>query len=188
MSNLMQLANLIERRNTIDSEIAALIGRPPHSGHTAEYVASAIFKIDLNASAATKADDGRFLDGPLQGRSVNIKYGSRRDGMLNLMGSLDPGDHPDVYLVLTGPTVGAISSRGLTVPWVIHAVYLFTSEELLQALSAAGRRPGTATSLRAQLWEAAMIFPEPRNPSLQLTARQREDLRLFSGSEASPLP
>lgn len=188
MSNLTQLAELIKRRNTIDGEIAALIDRPPHSGHIAEYVAAAIFGIDLHASASTKADDGRFVDGPLQGRSVNIKYGSRRDGTLNLVESLDPADHPDVYLVLTGPTVGALSSRGRTAPWVIHAVYLFASRDLLQALSARGRRPGVATSVLRELWEAAMIFPDPRYPIFQLTSSQRENLRLFQEGEASPSP
>jgi hypothetical protein len=188
MFNLSKLAHLIDRRNNIDNEIAALIGRPPHSGHIGEYVAAAIFGIDLHASAATKADDGRFTDGPLQGRSVNIKYGSRRDGMLNLVGSLNPADHPDVYLVLTGPTVGPISSRGLTAPWVIHAVYLFASKDLLQVLSARGRHPGIATSLRREVWEAAMLYPEPRNSLLQLTERQRADLSLFqdSGVPSSP--
>lgn len=185
MPGLTQLADAIRRRNTIDAEIAALIGRPPHSGHIAEYVASAIFRIDLHASAATKASDGRFSDGSLKGRSVNIKYGSRRDGMLNLVESLDPADYPDDYLVLTGPTVGAIPSQGLTAPWVIDAVYLFASQDVLEALSAHGRRPGIATSVRREVWEAARIFPESRNPRLHLTEDQRERLRLFQGNQSA---
>lgn len=179
MSQLAALAGLIQQRNAIDADIAALIGRPPHPGHIGEYVAAAIFDIDLHASAATKADDGRFASGPLAGQSVNIKYGSRQDSTLNLVESADPADHPDVYLVLAGPKVGAISSRGLAAPWVIHAVYLFVSRDLLQALSVRGRRPGTATSVRRDLWDAAMIYPEGHNARLELTTEQRDNLGLF---------
>lgn len=184
MANLPALANLINDRNAIDAEIAALIKRPPHSGHIGEHVAAAIFDIHLHTSASTKVDDGSFASGPLKGRSVNIKYGSRRDGNLNLVESTNLADHPEVYLVLTGPTVGAISSHGLTAPWVIDAVYLFLTAELLPALLAHQRRPGTATSVRRELWDAAMIYPEPRNTRMTLTAEQRHDLGLF----ASPVP
>lgn len=184
MPDLVQLAGLIQRRNSIDGAISTLIGRPSHSGHIAEYVAASIFGIDLHASAVTKAQDGRFAAGPLEGQSVNIKYGSRRDGTLSLVESVDRADHPDVYLVLTGPKVGTVSSRGTIAPWVIHAVYLFVSRDLLDALAVRGIQPGTATSVRRELWDAAMIYPEPRNPRLQLTERQREELGLFRGNEA----
>ncbi len=187
MPDLTRLAKLIQHRNNVDSEIAALIGRPPHTGHIAEYVAAAIFGIALHPAASTKASDGHFRARPLAGRSVNIKYGSRRHGMLNLIPSDDPAEHPDLYLVLTGPSIGPRPSRGRTAPWVIHAVYLFVSQNLLRELSARGKRPGIATGLRRELWEAAMIFPEPRNPRLELTDRQRSELRLFRGEATIPL-
>lgn len=179
MTELEQLAALIHRRNAIDSELATIIGRPAHAGHIGEYVAAAIFDIDLHSSAVTKAHDGYFRDGPLAGKSVNIKYGSRRDGLLNLAQSSDPADHPDLYLVLTGPTIGAVSSKGLAAPWVIHAVYLFESRALVEFLTGLGRTPGVATSVRKHLWEAAMVYPEASNPVFELNETQRQMLSLF---------
>lgn len=184
MPDLRRVADLIQRRNEIDSELAALIGRPPHSGHIAEYVTAAIFGIDLHRSAATRAHDGYFARGPLAGASVNIKFGSRRDGMLNLVQSVDPVHHPGYYLVLTGPIATTFSSVGLSAPWVIHAVYLFEGQELVEHLTSLGRRPGTATSVRRTTWDAAMIYPESRNPLLPLTDQERSELALFRGKEA----
>lgn len=181
MTELERLAALIHRRNVIDSELAVIIGRPPHAGHIGEYVAAVIFGIDLHPSAVTKAHDGYFRNGPLAEKSANVKYGSRRDGMLNLIQSSEPADHPDFYLVLTGPTIGAVSSKGLTAPWVIHAVYLFDSRALLEYLASRGIRPGVATSVRKQLWEAAMVYPDANNPALELTDSQRAALMLFRG-------
>lgn len=185
MTNLGQLAELIGRRNTVDAEIATLIGRPPHSGHIGEFVAAAIFGIDLHPSASTRTHDGFFRDGPLAGRSVNIKYGTRRDGMLNLAQSVDPADHPDFYLVLTGPIATTFSSVGLSAPWVIHALYLFESRPLVEHLTSLGRRPGVATSVRRERWSSAMIFPEPQNLLFELTTEQQSDLELFRGNEGS---
>jgi hypothetical protein len=106
--------------------------------------------------------------------------------MLNLVHSVDPADHPDFYLVLTGPTIGAVSSVGLKAPWVIHAVYLFDSRELVEHVTSLGRKPGVATSLRQARWIDAMIFPESQNLILELTTDQRSHLKLFRGGEGSP--
>lgn len=181
MSELERLATLIRQRNAIDNQLSTIIGRPPHSGHIGEYVAAAIFGIELNSGANVKAIDGHFHDGPLAGRSVNIKYGTRRDGMLNLVHSSDPVHHPDYYLVLTGPLATTFTSVGLTAPWVVHAVYLFESHALVGYLTKLGRTPGVATSVRKLLWESAMIYPDATNPTLTVTAAQRAMLALFSG-------
>ncbi|MGW6445419.1 hypothetical protein [Lentzea sp. NPDC055074] len=45
-------------------------------------------------------------------------------------------------------------------------------------LRARGRRIGTASSVRDELWDAAEIYPR-RNPSFPLTDEQREMLALF---------
>src|SRR3989442_1386327 len=55
---LEHLAALLRRRNEIDAEIGAAIGRPPTSGHLGEYVAAVVFGIKLEASAAAKGIDG----------------------------------------------------------------------------------------------------------------------------------
>ena len=65
MSNLEleQLASLLARRNAIDEQIAALIGRPAIRGHVGEWIAHEIFGVTLEESAVQKGFDGRFADG-----------------------------------------------------------------------------------------------------------------------------
>lgn len=70
---LGQLAGLLHKRNELDSAIARLIGRPAASGHLGEFIAARVFDIELEASAAARAIDGRFNGGALAGRSVNVK-------------------------------------------------------------------------------------------------------------------
>ena len=77
MEDLGLLASLIRQRNAAEIKIAAIIGRPASIGHLGEYIASKIFNIDLVRSASHKAIDGHFSDGPLAGRSVNIKWYAR---------------------------------------------------------------------------------------------------------------
>jgi hypothetical protein len=73
MDDLTQLADLIKKRNSLERQITALIGRPAQIGHIGEYIASRIFRIVLEESASHKSMDGRFSDGPLKGGTVNIK-------------------------------------------------------------------------------------------------------------------
>ncbi len=184
MIDLQVLASFIKIRNVVDGEIARLIGRPAHSGHIGEFVAAAIFDIELNANAAHKAIDGHFRSGPLVDRSMNIKYGTRRDGLMNLVASLDPKDHPDYYLVLTGPSVGAISSKGLSAPWVVQQVYLFEATDLLGKLAVTGVKIGVATSVRSAFWADAMIYPGGHEPTAAVVDDdQREALQLFQSAE-----
>jgi hypothetical protein len=90
------------------------------AGHLGEWLASRIFDIQLEESAATQGYDGRFRTGPLVGRTVNVKWYMKRTGLL------DTTDYPklDYYLVLTGPPAPAGSSRGLTRPWCVQGVFL----------------------------------------------------------------
>lgn len=181
MDRLARLADLVGQRSTIDREISAILGRPVHSGHFGEYVAGVVFGIDLNPSASARSHDGNFNDGALAGKTVNVKYATKRHGLLNLAASENLADHPDFYLVMTGPRVAPATSRGTVAPWVIHAVYLFESRQLLAVLATRGVRPGTATSVRRGLWEAAMVYPEARNQGLLMSEDQREALALFAG-------
>ena len=75
---LAQIARLLTERNAIDDTIAAIIDRPMTSGHLGEWIAAQVFDIELERSASTAAIDGRFRSGPLQGRSVNVKWSSSR--------------------------------------------------------------------------------------------------------------
>ncbi len=173
-AQLAELAKLLRERNTIDAQIAALIGRPPEKGHLGEYIAASIFGIQLQESAAHKGIDGHFTTGPLAGRSVNVKYYGMREGALAM--ALSGG--PDYYLVLTGPKSSTGSSKGLTRPFVIAAAYLFAHGALLAGITA--KLDPMATSVRAHLWDAAEVYPLATNPLLPLTEEQRAMLALFA--------
>lgn len=110
--HLQRLASLVKQRNAVDREIAQILGRPALPGHFGEFVASVIFGIALTDSASQKGIDGHFTDGPLAGRSVNVKFYTKNDGLLDV----NADSPPDFYLVLAGPRTPAESSRGKTRP------------------------------------------------------------------------
>ena len=116
---LSNLASLLVERNAVDARIAAIIGRPALVGHMGEYVASEILDIQLAASATQAGHDGRFRDGPLAGRTVNIKMYGKREGVLDI----NQEHVPDFYLVLSGPKSPAPTSKGSTRPFVIKEVF-----------------------------------------------------------------
>lgn len=92
---LRPLAKLIREKNSIEDEIARLIGRPALVGHVGEWIAGEVFNIELENSANQAGYDGRFKDGVLQGRTVNIKWYPKRDGLLDINESA----LPDYFLV-----------------------------------------------------------------------------------------
>jgi hypothetical protein len=186
VDDLERLAALITQLNAVNDQIAHLIGYPAHPGHIAEYVTAAVFDVALNTSKSHKGTDGIFRTGPCCGTTVNIKYKTKRDGGLDLSASVDPTDYPAWYLVLTGPTSGAGTSRDTSAPWVIQEVFLFGASDLLHALSLRGRRPGgiqpgIAASVHSALWHAAMIYPDSHNMHFVITDAQRRALSLFGG-------
>ena len=171
---LYRLASLIHQRNSLDAMITAVIGRPTLAGHFGEFVAAEIFDVKLHQSAANKGNDGLFARGSLSGKTVEIKYYPRNEGILDMkLESL-----PDLYLVLTGPRTAAGSSRGQTRAWIIEAVYLFDAVQLTRSLQ--GRKIGTATSVRRELWDEAEVYPNQNNKALELTSSQQKLLALFS--------
>ena len=172
------MASLIRQRNDVDREIAAVIGRPAHPGHIADFVAAEIFDIRLHESATHKGEDGRFASGPLAGRSVNVKKSSIDDGLLNIR----PDALPDFFMVLTGPRKPPESSRGTTQPWTIESVFLFEAAPLVERLRERGVRIGVATSVRRRFWDEAEIYPSPNNPALRLTPEQISLIEIFGGS------
>lgn len=175
MSDLHRLAELIAARNKIAADIADLIGRPAQLGHVGEYIAAQVFGIALETSAAHKGSDGRFLHGPLAGRSVNVKWSARHDGLLDI----NPEALPDDYLVFKGPKTGAVSSRGATRPWIIASIFVFDAQKLVEQLRERGIKPGIATSVAQPFWQAAEIYPTQRNEALMLSDEQRALLALF---------
>ena len=175
MKKLERLAKLIHAKNNIDDVIAEIIGRPSLIGHIGEYIASEIFKIELEPSAAEKGIDGRFTQGPLKGQTVNIKFYAKRENLLDI----NPGSLPDYYLVITGPKSDAVSSRDATRPWLISGVYLFNSQKLKNKLNNRGVKIGTATSVISKLWDEAEIYTDQRNSICPLSEEQVQQLRLF---------
>jgi len=159
-----RVARLVRDRNEIDAKIAAITGRPVVSGHLGEWIASQLFDIDLEVSAVAKAIDGRFTTGRLAGRTVNVKWYAKREGLLDM--TEDPS--LDYYLVLTGPESRAATSRGLTRPLSIAAVYLFDAPALLALQLARGAKVGIASSIPISAWKAAEIYPEATNTVLDV--------------------
>ena len=77
------------------------------SGHLGEWIAAQIFNIELEASAAAAGIDGHFRSGALRGRTVNIKWYLKREGVLDTteLAALD------YYLSLPGRVGGSILAR-----------------------------------------------------------------------------
>lgn len=176
MEELEKLAKLIHDKNKIEAEIASIIGRPALIGHVGEYIASHIFSIELEKSANKKSIDGRFIKGLLNGKTVNIKCYGKQEGILDITSN----NPPDFYLVLTGPKSGAVSSRGTTRPWLISSVFLFDAKELIRQLQIKNVKIGIATSVRAHMWDEAMIYPKQQNNKLVISDDQKRLLQLFS--------
>jgi len=175
--DLEELAELIKLRREIDGKIAEIINRPAERGHVGEFIASKIFDIELESSAANKGFDGYFRSGNLAGKNVNIKWYGKNERVLDI----NEKAVPDYYLVMTGEHSQPKSSKGERRPWIISYVYLFNAKKLIEELKREGVKIGIATSVKKKFWDEAEIYPEQRNRELILTERQRELLKLFSG-------
>lgn len=173
------IADLLRRRNEIDTAIARIIDRPMTSGHLGEWIAAQVFDIELEDSATAPAFDGRFRNGPLMGKTVNVKWYLKQEGLLDMTESAALS----FYLVLTGPRSAAASSRSSTRPWCIDAVYLFNATDLLARQRDRNVKIGVATSVLKAQWEAAEIFPIARNSLLRLSSAQVDLLQLFADPE-----
>jgi hypothetical protein len=172
---LAQLATLLAERNLVDGRIAQLIDRPVERGHIGEWIAARMFDIDLHPSAVHASSDGVFRDGPLAGKTVNVKFYGKREGLLDLSVGVD------WYLVLTGPPSATASSRGTTREYRIDHVYLFDAMALHLDLESRGVNVSrVAASVRRVLWDAAEVFPTPRSPWLRLSEEQLGLLQLFA--------
>ena len=176
MKELERVAKLLGERNQINLEISRIIGRPALSGHIGEYIASKIFKIELEYSAVVKGIDGVFTQGTLKGKTVNIKLYGKQERMLDIT----PGSLADYYLVLTGPKSAPVTSRGESRPLVISSVYLFNMVKLVGKLKRRGVKIGVATSVAKSYWEEAEIYPRKTSGEMELTQEQVRLINLFS--------
>jgi len=174
-NSIRRVAELLRERNAIDTKIAQVTGRPVTAGHVGEWIASQIFDIQLAENAAAPGIDGWFRSGSLQGRSVNVKWYMKQEGLLDIPQSTDP----DYYLVLTGPPALAGPSRDTTRPWRIESVYLFDAPRLRSEQEARGVEPGIASSVTKEQWLAAEIYPSTRHQTLMVTPGQAVLLQQF---------
>jgi len=172
---IQELAGLIRERNAVAQRITNVIGRPALIGHVGEYIASKVFDLQLEESATAKGIDGSFRSGPLAGKTVNVKFFAKREGLLDIR----PDAVPDYYLVLAGPRATAMTSRGEARLWHIDGVFLFEGAEILDHLKSRGVKIGVATSVIAEQWNRAEMYPASRNRALSLNDEQREMLQLF---------
>jgi len=173
--DLTRLAELVKRRNALECEITEIIARPASIGHIGEFIAARIFNISLEHSATAKGIDGRFNDGLLKGRSVNVKWYALREGLLDIT----PDFLPDYYLVLAGPRAPLMTSRGRTRPWTIDSVYIFNTSTLINQLNARGVKLGIACSVANSFWANAEVHPNQTSVELTLSPEQRQQLLLF---------
>ena len=174
-NTLEKLSSLLDEYNSIGKEISRITNRPATIGHTGEFIAGIIFDIKLEESASHKATDGFFQSGPLDGKSVNIKWYGKQEALLDVLTS----DQPDFYLVMTGPKTNQMSSKGAIRPWVIDHVYLFDAHRLISELKARGVKIGIATSVIKQQWRDAQIYPTQNNKIYRVTSEQRNLLKSF---------
>jgi hypothetical protein len=186
-NDLAPLIELLKERNILDEKIARLIGRPATTGHIGEYIAASIFNIALENSASNKGYDGRFLEGPLAGRTVDIKCYTKHENVLDLPqdAALLPPTLPSYYLVLTGTKSAALSSRNTHRPLVIESIFLFEAIKLIRTLdlraNQLGRKVkfGLSTSIPKQFWDEAKLYPTQRNQTLVLSPEQKRILAVF---------
>lgn len=175
MGNLSRLAELLRARNTVESNIANLLGGAVNLNTVGEYIAANVFEIRLLPSAQHHEFAGIFAGGPLAGGTVDVQWYPRREGSMYVHSN----PTPDYYLVLAGPKQESSTARAHVSPWIITSVHLFVGSRLLTALRERKVQLGAHTSVITQLWEQAEIFPRPHSPLLTLTDEQRQFLQLF---------
>lgn len=173
---LYHLATLVKQRNEVDNDLSDLIGRPSTVGNIGEYIASKVFDIELQERANHKGHDGIFASGPLEGKTVNVKFYTKQQYMVDI----NLRSVPDSFLVLVGPTAPLVSSRGTTLAIFVQAVYLFDAQQLIHSVQSRGTKVGTATSVVKQVWQANEIYPSQASTTITLTDEQKTYLQLFS--------
>jgi len=178
--NLEQLADLLSEMNAIGEKISEITQRPATIGHTGEYIAAAIFDIELEEAANAKRIDGHFRSGNMAGRTVNVKWYSKLEYMLDL----NPDALPDYFLVMTGPKDLSMTSRGGIRPWLIDFVFLFNAAELMIELNAQGVKIGTATSVQKHEWQNSEIYPNKRSMGYRMSDDQMGQVAAFGSGLA----
>ena len=133
--------------------------------------------------------DGHFADGPLAGRSVNVKFHPKLEGLLDIR----PDGVPDYYLVLTGPRSLAMFSRGQTRPLSIQAVFLLegaavVEEEYARDLrSVLGKDVERARAMLARLLGDIVLRPDGDGVVAELRAEVTKAAGFETTGAGSPI-
>lgn len=181
MEKLTELSKLIKQWNRIESKIFNIIGEPGLVGHIGEYIAEAVFGIELEKSKTTKGFDGRFKRGNLRDRKVNVKTYPKRESFIDWRDDA----LPEYFLILSGPKRKTGKGAKAPRPITITNVHLFDVKRLRRTLKSRGikiedeRRLTVQASVKAELWNRAEVYPRQTCKLLQLTGRQKEMLALF---------
>jgi hypothetical protein len=176
MEELVELARLLNERNTVDSKIARIVGRSARVGDVGEYIAARIFEIKLYNSGSHKGSDGVFTGGPFKGKTVNVKFDTDSGNGLDL----EPPGSTEFYLVLSGGGK-VMGTKGINRPLTIDFVHIFDEPTLMGKLMARHVKIGINTSVKNEDWDGAEIYPDNRSQIYNLNEDQRRMLRLFEG-------
>ena len=155
MDDLAQLAELIKTKNWVEAYISTLVSGTAQMPHVGAFIASRVFRIAPQDFASRPSVDGHFVQGPLAGRSVSIRWHPRREGVLDI----SPDSLPDFHLVLAGPEHRAALRVGAACPWLIASVHLFDALALVGELRGRGTSIPVATSVPQDLWDRAEVYP-----------------------------
>ncbi len=71
--DIERLAGLVRIKNNADTAIAELIGRPAAPGNIGEFVAAAVFAIQLMTSGSHPGHDGVFTAGRQDGQHQDVR-------------------------------------------------------------------------------------------------------------------
>ena len=84
MDVLEHLSDLLAQRKSIASSIEPIVGKTFEKGHVGEFIASVVFDIQLEESGTAVWCEGIFRSGLLAGKSANVKWYAKRQGVLDI--------------------------------------------------------------------------------------------------------
>lgn len=174
--SLRLLSEYVRKRNHVDNELAKIIGRSAEKGHLGEFIASHIFGIELHKSAAYKGSDGLFKEGRLRGKSVNVKWYSLQEYIIDIREAF----LPDYFLIMTGPLANKLRAKSRLL--FIDSVFLFDAHKLIDELKVKGEPvyEKAPTPIDSSYWKPAELYPNNSSSHIMpLIPQQIELLSLF---------
>jgi len=97
----LELASLLVEFNFWGKRISEITRQPATISYTGEFIASCAYDIELKESTTTKGFDRVFRPGNLTNSTVNVKWYSKLEYVLDI----NPQALPDYFLVMMGPII-----------------------------------------------------------------------------------